>query len=82
MPENLYQKEPNSVWYTKEPIFCDITGKQIKRGYQLKTISGEIIGTYSPYVYQEAIEKLFQANDDEYVLIRMIVFEGDIMIDG
>lgn len=39
----LYQRDPNSMWYTDDPIFCGYTKKQVYRGYIIAT-PDEFIG--------------------------------------
>lgn len=40
---NLYQKRPNAMWYTDNPIFCEYTKKQVYNGYMIST-PDEFIG--------------------------------------
>ncbi len=70
-------KEPNSVAYTSEPIYCDATGEQLKQGYELKYISGERIGLFGPDQFMKAMEKAWSDSEDDYIYMRMIVFENN-----
>ncbi len=61
----LYQKWPNSLWYTDEPVFCDFTKKQINIGYIIAT-NEKIVGVCDRnYFYNKLSHKLF--TDNEYV---------------
>lgn len=66
----LYQKEANCNYYTEQPIYDSLNGKQISSGYEIKTENDKSVGIFS----FENFVKMAKVTliDNENILVRHI----------
>ena len=66
MKNDLYQKQPNCVFFTDEPLFDTKDGKQIQRGIEIKLKNGNSGGLFRRENFEKESEKIWKTDDFFY----------------
>lgn len=71
-----WQKEPNSVHYTREKLFCTVCGKQEMICLEIRQEKYRDLSCWS--CLEETMEKFYYEYDYEYINIRLL---NDVQFD-